>query len=202
MVPAPVPKRLWRRKGRGQGSCDKQRGRHRHQRLSPSAAVAISGSGLGKKPSMAGGRGLLAAALLVLGASVPASWSWSMTAAFAPRAGPRPRTVFQPMYRRTPGCRSAVFGGRRASGEVSLQMAGSGASLRVQQMQARLKGLKVQCVSRCLPTPAPGALMCFGEPTTHTHTHTHTHTVAHCSAHPFTGCGCVRPCRWQSCASF
>ena len=145
---------------------------------------------------MAGGRGLLAAALLVLGASVPASWSWSMTASFAPRAGPSPRTALhalQPMYRRAPGCRSAVVGGRRESGAVALQMAGSGASLRVQQMQARLKGLKVQCVSCCLPTPAPVALMRFGEPTTHTHTHTnthtHTHTLIHCSAHPFTGCG-------------
>jgi hypothetical protein len=128
---------------------------------------------------MAGGRGLLAAALLVLGASVPASWSWSMTASVAPRAGPSPRTALhalQPMYRRAPGCRSAVVGGRRESGAVALQMAGSGASLRVQQMQARLKGLKVQCVSRCLPTPAPVALMCFGEPTTHTHTHTNKNT--------------------------
>ena len=131
---------------------------------------------------MAGGRGVLAAALLVLGASVPASWSWSptlpsMTDAFAPCADPSPRTALhtmQPMYRRVPACRSAAFGGRRASGAVSLHMAGSGASLRVQQMQARLKGLKVQCVSRCLPTPAPVALMCFGEPTTHTHKHTHT----------------------------
>ena len=104
----------------------------------------------------------LAAALLVFGTSVPGSWSWSMTVAFAPRAGPGPRTsmhALQPM-RRQAGCRVASVGGRRAVGAVALQMAGSGAFLRVQQMQSRLKSLKVPCVI-CLPAAAPcGWLLC------------------------------------------
>ena len=103
----------------------------------------------------------LAAALLVFGTSVPGSWSWSMTVAFAPRAGPGPRTsmhALQPM-RRQAGCRVASVGGRRAVGAVALQMAGSGAFLRVQQMQSRLKSLKVPCVI-CLPAAAPCAGGC------------------------------------------